>query len=402
MMGEHQQDHPADVIPDFRLIDVVDNCLVRGADIHGVKYATLSYVWGRVEFLRTLKSNVGHFEQRDGLWTPEVYEKIPLTIRDAMQVTKEIGLRYLWVDSLCIVQDDDSGKKEVAIKRMDLVYGASFITILAGTGNDANAGLPGMQPGTRNFRQSIEQIGPGFRLAFKPTLQDYMKSSTYYKRCWTFQENLFSRRKLTFIGGQVVFDCQRIHELREDVVTEDVTQTQVRREANDIETFEGLFQSYSKLKLSFDTDIYFAFAGVSRQPQRPGSGILQFWTVSVMFNLKSSSDVDTDADAMSLSEGQSRLGIFGKSRRKLGHVVVGEDWKQAHVPGEHEFVLLCEGRDKRAKSGAEDKEKGWKYMVMLIEPHGDWYERVAIGSIEKKDLFEALAEGALWKEIVLG
>ncbi|KAJ8520042.1 hypothetical protein ONZ45_g3102 [Pleurotus djamor] len=131
MMEEHQQDHPADVIPDFRLIDVVDNCLVRGADIHGVKYATLSYVWGRVEFLRTLKSNVGHFEQHGGLWRPEVYEKIPLTIRDAMQVTKEIGLRYLWVDSLCIVQDDDSGKKEEAIKRMDLVYGASFITILA-------------------------------------------------------------------------------------------------------------------------------------------------------------------------------------------------------------------------------------------------------------------------------
>ncbi|KAJ8519331.1 hypothetical protein ONZ45_g3729 [Pleurotus djamor] len=422
MMGEHQQDHPADVIPDFRLIDVVDNCLVRGADIHGVKYATLSYVWGRVEFLRTLKSNVGHFEQHGGLWRPEVYEKIPLTIRDAMQVTKEIGLRYLWVDSLCIVQDDDSGKKEEAIKRMDLVYGASFITILAGTGNDANAGLPGMQPGTRNFRQSIEQIGPGFRLGFKPTLQDDMKSSTYYKRCWTFQENLFSQRKLTFIGGQVVFDCQRMHELREDVVSEDVevTQTQVRREANDIGTFEGLFQSYSGLKLSFDTDIYFAFAGVSRQtaptprklldpPEycedilnpRPGSGILQFWTVSVVFNLKSSSDVDTDTYAMTLSEGQSRLGIFGKSRRRLGHVVVGEDWKQAHVPGEHEFVLLCEGRDKRAKSGAEDKEKGWKYMVMLIEPHGDWYERVAIGSIEK-DLFEALAEGALWKEIVLG
>lgn len=185
MMREHQLQHPVDIIPEFRLVDVIDNCLVRGVNVGRTKYATLSYVWGRVDFLRTLKSTVGRFEQHGGLKRPEFYEKIPWTIRDAMQVTKKIGLRYLWVDSLCIVQDDDSGKKEEAIRKMDLVYGASFITILAATGNDANAGLPGVRPGTRNFRQPIEQIAPGFRLAFKPRHHDYISSSTYYTRSWT-------------------------------------------------------------------------------------------------------------------------------------------------------------------------------------------------------------------------
>lgn len=185
MMREHQLQHPVDIIPEFRLVDVIDNCLVRGTSVGRTKYVTLSYVWGRVDVLRTLKSTVDRFEQRSGLKRPEVYEKIPWTIRDAMQVTRKIGLRYLWVDSLCIVQDDDSGKKEEAIRKMDLVYGASFVTIIAATGNDANAGLPGVRPGTRNFRQPIEQITPGFRLAFKPRHHDYISSAPYYTRSWT-------------------------------------------------------------------------------------------------------------------------------------------------------------------------------------------------------------------------
>lgn len=355
----------------------------------------------------------------------------------------------------------------------------------------------------------------------------------------SFQESLFSRRNLIFIGGQVVFNCQRTDHLREDVALEDVETTQIiplGKNANDIGNFEGLIQSYSGLNLSFEADIYSAFAGVARYitleletnlchgipeayfdwfllwttfktvrrrqcapswswsgwigggwpntrtwfsrdikkvrnalqhrtwiiwyqrvrqestecvpvwtynnadpsgqrnfyggpiksrfpfdcsrtvptPRKllnapeyckdilnpnPGSGFLQFWTVSVTFYLKSSPSADTEPHP---SKWRCRLGIFGKSGRELGHVLVSEDWQRAHVPGEHEFILLCEGRDERPKWGAEDKEEGWKYMAMLIERHGDWNERVAVGSIGKDDLPEALAEGAVWKEIVLG
>lgn len=60
MMLEHEVSHPADEILAFRLIDVVDNRLVRG--VSKSKYAALSYVWGGVEFIRTLKEDVGILE----------------------------------------------------------------------------------------------------------------------------------------------------------------------------------------------------------------------------------------------------------------------------------------------------------------------------------------------------
>lgn len=183
MMHEHEVTHPVDEIPGFRLIDVVDNCLVRG--IGRCEYTTLSYVWGQATVLRALKSNVGIFEQIGALKLPEFQEAIPWTIRDAMQVSREIGIRYLWVDSLCIVQDDDTGEKAKTISKMDLVYGAAFLTIVPATGQNANAGLPGVRPGTRGFRQPIEQIGPDFRLAFKPRSVDYIENCVYFSRGWT-------------------------------------------------------------------------------------------------------------------------------------------------------------------------------------------------------------------------
>jgi hypothetical protein len=89
------------------------------------------------------------------------------------------------------------------------------------------------------------------------------------------------------------------------------------------------------------------------------------------------------------------------------------------LPQEREFILLCEGRDKRAEGGRIDDEEGWRYMALLIEWRGEngvrtamglidgvskpmYAERVAIGSIGKEDLKEALRDGPVWKEIILG
>ncbi|KAF8957040.1 heterokaryon incompatibility protein-domain-containing protein [Flammula alnicola] len=243
-----------DEIPSFRLIDVVDNCIIRAPK--NSKYAALSYVWGKVDFLRTLKVS----------W------RIPGTILDAMEVTRELNIRYLWVDSLCIIQDDDTGAKADAISKMDIVYGACFITIMAATGIDANAGLPGVRPGSRGQRQPIEEIMPGLRLSARTRYQYLVKDSPYYTRAWTNQEMEYTPRSLIFIGGQVVFRCRKADQWREDVVFEDETVISKGRgeysgdtsmTGDEIGTFEGLILSYSQLSLSFDSDIYNAFAGIS-------------------------------------------------------------------------------------------------------------------------------------------
>ena len=225
ILSDQELDDPTIEIPHFRLIDVNANCITKAP--RDSKYVTLSYVWGQIDpktILRTLRENVAQLEEPGGLLRPEYYDKIPATIRDAMEVVRELGLRYLWADTLCIIQDDEgpSGSKMGAIAKMDLVYSGAYLTILAATGTDAHAGLPGLWPGTRGIPQPVEEILPGLRLAFKPKYQDYINYAVYtiqgdgrkyllivgsfkLTAVYRFQERQFTKRNLIFIGGQVVF-----------------------------------------------------------------------------------------------------------------------------------------------------------------------------------------------------
>ncbi|KAH7324842.1 heterokaryon incompatibility protein-domain-containing protein [Stachybotrys elegans] len=148
--------HLADVVQDFRSIDVNKNCLVRVNN--GARYVTLSYVWGRRPFSRTLMSTVNELEKPGALAKPEVRDHIPQTIKNAMEMTKllDIPYLYIWVDSICIVQDGTTGRKLETIKNMRLVYSASYLVIIAVSGADAFSGIPGVQFNTLGARQPVK------------------------------------------------------------------------------------------------------------------------------------------------------------------------------------------------------------------------------------------------------
>lgn len=95
--------------------------------------------------LRSLKSNVGSFHQPNAFDRPEILKEIPLTIRDAMEATHQMNIRYLWVDALCIAPDNETGEKMGHIKLTDLVYQAACLVVVAQSGMDANVGLPGVR-----------------------------------------------------------------------------------------------------------------------------------------------------------------------------------------------------------------------------------------------------------------
>jgi len=129
------------------LIDVIDRCLVRSTTMS--RYFALSYVWGKVPASRTMKKNLKNRLESGGL-----PQGLPATIEDAMILVKALGERYIWVDALCIVQDDPDTKNR-DIQNMDVIYSKAVATIIALYGTDANAGLPGVRPGTRR-PQKIE------------------------------------------------------------------------------------------------------------------------------------------------------------------------------------------------------------------------------------------------------
>ena len=87
-------------------------------------YATLSYCWGGVPQFSATRANIGELINGFSL------NRLSQTVKDAVEVTRSLGLRYLWVDALCIVQDDPLDKDH-EIERMGSIYMSAAVTIAA-------------------------------------------------------------------------------------------------------------------------------------------------------------------------------------------------------------------------------------------------------------------------------
>ncbi|KAH9209037.1 heterokaryon incompatibility protein-domain-containing protein [Leptodontidium sp. 2 PMI_412] len=188
----------------LRLIDVKKRCIVEMRTVP--KYVALSYVWGSVSNFRLTKAN------RNKLLAPgslsKVWEMLPRTIQDAATVVQCLGAQYLWVDSLCLLQNDieDLGR---GVNIMDLIYERAWVTVIASYGHDANAGLPGVRKGSRRTSRNTIQIKAGVSLGVVTGLDQILKASVYNSRAWTFQEQVLSRRVLYFADTKIFFRCRK-------------------------------------------------------------------------------------------------------------------------------------------------------------------------------------------------
>lgn len=162
-----------------------------------VKFAALSYVWGESPHC-TWQSIANPQKLPDSLCR---------TVRDAMQVVKELGLLYLWVDRYCI-DPHDKGSLTSQIKHMDEIYRTAYITILALSGDSCEAGLPGVsKPFKRaNLASSHSSFGAlrGHQIL---NLRLLIDASPWKKRAWTMQEAAMSERKLGFLDETVFLEC---------------------------------------------------------------------------------------------------------------------------------------------------------------------------------------------------
>lgn len=78
--------------------------------------------------------------------------RLPQTIEDALDLASMLNLDYLWVDALCIFQDD-AIDQAYQIGKMATIYSSAFLTIVAASGGHSNAGLPGLRTVTRSYIQ---------------------------------------------------------------------------------------------------------------------------------------------------------------------------------------------------------------------------------------------------------
>ena len=182
----------------LRAIDVNHMCVVDVPE--GARFVALSYLWGKnFEQLFTTSENLKKLSQHGALRK----ERLPQTIKDTIELTKMIGEKYLWTDSLALVHDKGFQYHD------DWIYARAHITVVAGSGKDANAGLPGVRKDSRMWHQSIEEVIPGTKLMVTHLAEDYIATSQWDSRAWTFQERMLSRRCLLFVNGRVYFQCRK-------------------------------------------------------------------------------------------------------------------------------------------------------------------------------------------------
>jgi len=195
--------------PDL-LIDTYEMCLTRSEG--NESYVALSYVWGDVPTLKTTLETLHLLQQPQALALASA--QIPLTIAHTIYLVRKLGLRYLWVDSLCIVQDDQM-TRDHQIENMGSIFANGSLTIIAAEGEHANHGISGIrdisQP--RQSPQQIFALPDGIRVCHVPTV--HVGKTKWDTRGWTYQEDFFSPRKLVFGGARVEWKCRNA-EFRED------------------------------------------------------------------------------------------------------------------------------------------------------------------------------------------
>jgi hypothetical protein len=133
-------------------------------------------------------------------------ESMPKTFQQAVEVTKKLGISYLWIDSLCIVQDDNQDWEWEA-SMMASVYENADITIAAAWGVDSRAGCF-----KDHHRPLIIEGDRGIKLYFRPLpdLRRYLGRAHLNTRAWTLQENVLARRTIVFAEDQWYWICSTI------------------------------------------------------------------------------------------------------------------------------------------------------------------------------------------------
>ncbi|KAL6915027.1 hypothetical protein FSST1_012787 [Fusarium sambucinum] len=173
---------------------------IRGEHPHEMTYMTLSHCWGSSHFIK-LQSDILDEFRRGISW-----ESLPQTFKDAIRVARHLDSQYLWIDSLCIMQDslDEWGHEA---KEMGEVYRNSMCNIAASSASDSSQGC--LYPRNQRILQPepIGNYGDELKDLYLFNRSFPQKPFPLYKRAWVLQEALLASRTLDCGQSQLHWRC---------------------------------------------------------------------------------------------------------------------------------------------------------------------------------------------------
>lgn len=253
--------------------DVVQ--LVDGATLPDeAEYVALSHCWGAVDLISLLASTEA--ELRAGY----PISQLPKTFREAIHVCRWLDYRYIWIDSLCIIQDS-AQDWQTESKTMKLVYGQGALTIAAAKASDSTKGLF-TERDPNSIVPPIVPLSWPYTLGGRPQTccvidmhlrTENIEYSNLAARGWAVQERALSPRLLTFGKTQMFYQCLE-DEFCESFplgVPDPMIPPETLRfhnmQTEPQKAWGSIVKAYSTAELTNDSDKFIAIAGAAEAIQ---------------------------------------------------------------------------------------------------------------------------------------
>lgn len=178
--------------------------LVETAQGSSGKYLALSHRWGDLseeQKFCTYDRNIERLKEVIPV------NKLPKSFQDAVRVTRALHIRYLWIDSLCIIQDNTEDWDSES-KKMEDVFSNAYCTIAASSAKSSLVGFLG----PRRPRDTVgiqTPSGPLYLAGFIDDFRAHVEESVLSSRGWVLQERALSRRTIYFTNTQIYWECGR-------------------------------------------------------------------------------------------------------------------------------------------------------------------------------------------------
>ena len=171
-----------------------------------MKYTALSHRWGN----HPPTKDDPRYCTTDGNLSARLngfsLSKLPKTFQDAVRVTRELGIGYLWIDSLCIIQwNADDWKREAG--RMEDVFASAYCTIAATSAVDSNAGFLARNRGDEYVRVQDAAGNQVYICAHMDDFEKDVEQVELNKRAWVMQERVLAKRTIHFSANQTYWEC---------------------------------------------------------------------------------------------------------------------------------------------------------------------------------------------------
>ncbi|KAK4182468.1 heterokaryon incompatibility protein-domain-containing protein [Podospora australis] len=170
------------------------------------RYASLSHCWGKAKTLKLLQSNI------DQLQHGIVIVDLPTSYREAIAVCRRFGIHYIWIDSLCIIQDSREDWEREALTMKDVYQNSILNVAAAAAAESSDASFLSRNPDfIRSLKVRVEWDhavpAPEYYLVNEDLYTDDIKNSPLHQRSWVMQEVLLTTRNLSLTKNQLWFEC---------------------------------------------------------------------------------------------------------------------------------------------------------------------------------------------------